>query len=121
MVGLANPSDRIIDGKNLMPLILDPNTTSIGKRNIFYFWQEEPLALRNGDYKYHFPHRTGRITREYAILEGSKEGHFLFNISTDAEEVYNLLDVETVKGEEMKKQIEDFKQTLGTEARGWLQ
>lgn len=121
MVGIASPSDRIIDGKNIMPLILDPQATSMGKRNIFYFWQEEPLALRHGDHKYHLPHRIGRITREYAILEGSKEGPFLFNISTDAEEAYNLVDVETIKGEEMKKQIEDFKQTLGSESRGWLQ
>lgn len=121
LVGISSPTDRIIDGKNLLPLFTETKETPIADRNIYFFWQEEVLALRSGDFKYHIPHRTGRITQEYSILEKGKEGPFLYNIHTDGGEAYNLIQVEAVRSEEMKKQIEAFESTLASGARGWLQ
>jgi len=49
--GAKVPDDRIIDGSNILPTMLDP-AVRIPDRPFFYYWGDALHAVRYGDYKY---------------------------------------------------------------------
>ena len=49
--GAQLPNDRIIDGADILPTMLDP-TVPLPDRPFFYYWMNELRAVRYGDYKY---------------------------------------------------------------------
>jgi len=51
LAGANAPDDRIIDGGNILPTMLDP-AARIPDRPFFYYWMDELRAVRFGDYKY---------------------------------------------------------------------
>jgi arylsulfatase A len=52
MAGATLPSDRVIDGIDLQPVL--KGSGRLGERKIFYYWDNELRAIRKGAYKAHF-------------------------------------------------------------------
>ncbi|QDT63986.1 sulfatase family protein [Calycomorphotria hydatis] len=119
LAGTEPPSDRIIDGKDITPLIKgEENATS--PHEVFYFyWQSGLHAVRSGEWKLHFPHA-------YRSLKGEpgKDGLpgpyiqrntdlALFNLSTDVGETTNVADEHPEVVERLKAYAEEARKDLG--------
>ncbi len=96
LAGAELPSDRVIDGVNLWPLLSgDPAAKS--PRDAFYFyWGGELHAVRVGDWKLHLPHAF-RTLKDHPGTDGrpgdyvqGKTDLALFNLRVDAGERYNV-------------------------------
>ena len=82
--GVAEPSDRIIDGVSLMPLIL--NGKQVERECYFYYRDQTLHATRCGSYKAHFATRCG-------FCHDPPTWHdppLLFNVDEDPGENYLL-------------------------------
>jgi len=54
------PDDRIIDGEDIWPLMVDPEGTK-SPHKVFYYYQMDQLqAVRSGKWKLHLPHKVKR-------------------------------------------------------------
>ena len=68
VLGVALPEDRIIDGKDIGPLLDgDPDAKSPHEYYPFFYYGNELHAIRSGRWKLHFPHR-------YRTLGGQEPG-----------------------------------------------
>jgi len=63
LAGAALPADRIIDGRDILPLLSARPEARTPHEAIFFWWDRELQAVRSGAWKLHFPH-------EYRSLEG---------------------------------------------------
>ena len=103
--GAAPPSDRIIDGKDIRPLMsAEPDATSPHEA-FFYYFKDNIDAVRSGRWKLH-------------IRKGEEESRELYDLEADIGETTNLYDQypEVVRALEAK--IEACRQDIGDEAAG---
>ena len=56
LAGTEPPSDRIIDGKDIWPLISGKRGAKTPHDAFFYYWGLNLQAMRSGKWKLHFPH-----------------------------------------------------------------
>jgi arylsulfatase A len=91
LAGGCVPTDRIIDGKDIWPLLTKPETKS--PHDVYYYYWDNGLdAIRSGEWKLHFPHA-------YRSLQGppgkdgmpngyvqAKTGLELYNLKADPAE-----------------------------------
>jgi arylsulfatase A-like enzyme len=56
LAGVALSPDRIIDGKDIWPLLADQSGAKTPHEVIYYYWERELHAVRSGKWKLHFPH-----------------------------------------------------------------
>ena len=80
------PSDRIIDGKNIWP-ILNGTKTDHPREAFFYYQMDQLQAVRSGDWKLFVPMDSKR--RNWGKPEGKKE-LALFNLASDIHEDKNV-------------------------------
>lgn len=88
MGGVDVPQDRIIDGKNLLPLLKGTNNDEV-RETYFYYRGEQIYAVRLGPWKAHF------ITEWEYTADNQYTEHetpLLFNLDHDPSEQYNLAD-----------------------------
>lgn len=85
--GAEPPRDRIIDGKNIQPLILGkPGAQS--PHDVFYYYQGSQLqAVRSGDWKLFLPLKRKRLNFRDTL---DRSQPLLFNLSQDGAEEHNL-------------------------------
>jgi arylsulfatase A len=95
LAGGTIPTDRIIDGKDIWPLLTDEKAKS--PHDVFYYyWNTGLEAVRSGPWKLHFPH-------DYRSLQGTpgkdglpggyvqaKTGLALYNLESDPSEKNNI-------------------------------
>ena len=84
--GGKTPSDRIIDGKNIWP-ILSGTTTDHPREAFFYYQMDQLQAVRSGDWKLFVAMDSKR--RNWGKPEGKKE-LALFNLASDIHEDKNV-------------------------------
>jgi arylsulfatase A-like enzyme len=84
-LGVNLPSDRIIDGKNILSLLMDPNAKT-PYTEFYHFATKKIQAIRSGIWKYHIKHMSDVST--YFVLH---PGPFLFKMDEDKNESYNQL------------------------------
>jgi arylsulfatase A-like enzyme len=95
LVGAKLPRDRVIDGKDIRPMIFGEAGARSPHEAIFFYWGQQFHAVRAGKWKLHFPHtypkpspagRGGQpgkyITREIGLE--------LFDLDADPGESTNL-------------------------------
>merc|ERR1712188_172107 len=82
--GVAAPSDRIIDGVSLLPMLL--NSKPVERECFFYYRDQTLQATRCGSYKAHFATRCG-FCREPATWH---DPPLLFNLDEDPGEQFQL-------------------------------
>lgn len=56
LAGAAVPSDRIIDGKDIGPLLFGERGAKCPHEAYYYYWNNGLEAIRSGPWKLHFPH-----------------------------------------------------------------
>ena len=97
LVGAELPRDRILDGKDIWPLMAGRSGAVTPHDAFFYYWPDQLHAVRSGRWKLHVPHsyRTvdgGKLaTRTFQGIYGQgKIGLSLFDLENDVGETTNL-------------------------------
>jgi arylsulfatase A-like enzyme len=96
LAGGAAPTDRIIDGRDIWPLLSGDKNAKSPHEAFRYYWDYGLEAIRSGNWKLHFPH-------EYRTLDGppGKDGQpgpykqvrtelALFDLAADVGETKNV-------------------------------
>ena len=96
LAGTQAPRDRVIDGKDIWPLIKGEHGAKTHYNAFFYHWDGELQAVRRGTWKLHFPHiyrhqgETSGTNGQRAGSIDSVIGLALFNLDEDIGETKNL-------------------------------
>jgi len=84
------PDDRIIDGKNVAPL-LEGNANAKSQTQVFYYYQRQQLqAVRWGKWKYHLPLEEKIMNVSSGNVEPFPQAE-LYDLDTDISESENLI------------------------------
>ncbi len=142
LAGLTLPTDRVIDGKDMLGLLTGEQDASPHEA-LFFIHHNEVEGVRAGAWKYFRyvnsyvypvpmdkPHTfVGGVAGGYEYQpEGSDEsvpslGSFplLYNMATDPGENYNLIKRYPDKGRELLRRIESFEAAFAANPRGWVE
>lgn len=116
IAGIEMPSDRIIDGRNILP-VLQGKTTS-PHETLYFYWRDNLWAVRHKNFKYHRRHEVEDIN-VWPWPSNTSQGPYLFNLSTDPDESYCLRN----KHPEMEKKLSNMmnRQDMAVKGnkRGW--
>ena len=115
--GLDAPGDRVIDGRNMLPAW--QGRAEALHDELFFYWRKELWAMRRGAWKYHRHHEVGDIN-PYPWPSNTRKGPYLFNLETDPEESYSLLENRPEIGRELSGAMARFEAALKRNPRGWL-
>ena len=113
LAGVALPQDRTIDGKDLMP-VLSGNSAS-PHDTLFFYDTRTLVALRHRHWKYHRRFRT-----DNAAYWPLMQGPFLFDLDTDPNESYSLIESEPKLAAALSAMLEAFEADMAANLRGWL-
>lgn len=115
MIGVPLPSDRVIDGKNILP-VLNGETKETPHEHMFLMMGKKDFSVLDRDgFKY-----TAKQKRDNSFFWYLKQGPYLFNIHDDPTESYSILEQEKEKSEYLASKIEEIKIELKTNLRGWI-
>jgi len=95
LAGSEAPTDRIIDGKDIWPLMSGQSGAKTPHEAYYVYWGRELQAIRSGNWKLHLPHDyvhpdpagKGGKPGKYATL---KIGEELFDLASDVGEKVNV-------------------------------
>lgn len=108
VAGVNLPRELVLDGRNIVEILHNPNESEISDRPFFYFARNGDLeAVRLGDWKLH-------ILKSIGWSKSSK-GEFtvsLFNLEEDMGETQNLAKKYPEKVTEMVGLISDFNESV---------
>jgi arylsulfatase A len=113
LAGVALPGDRIIDGRDLLP-VLKGETASIHEA-FYYFDVRTPVAVRSQQWKY--------VTRHISDISSywpTKQGPFLFNLDADPNESYSMIESRPETADKLAAMLENFILNMDANLRGWL-
>jgi arylsulfatase A-like enzyme len=123
LAGAKLPADRIIDGRDLWPLMSAQPGARSPHEAFFFYWDRHLQAVRSGPWKLHFPHaypkpepagsagRPGKYATRRIELE-------LFNLADDIRETYNVAAVHPEIVERLKALADRCREDLGDSATG---
>ncbi|MEW6158233.1 MAG: sulfatase [Verrucomicrobiota bacterium] len=120
-IGAELPRDRILDGKDIGPLLMAKPGAKSPHENFYYYWGRELQAVRQGKWKLHLPHHFARLD---APGGGGKPGRYvstpmewaLYDLESDVAEKVNLLDQFPDEVARLKQLAEQARQDLGDSA-----
>ncbi len=116
MAGVDLPTDRLIDGKNLLPLMKGESDES-PHEELFYVFNVAAYALRHRD---HFKYYAS-TTSENSLYQTMGRLHpFLFNLNVDPNESYDQRDHDPARAKRMRDRLYAFNREMETNPRGWL-
>lgn len=108
MVGLAGgkpPGDKIIDGKDIRPLMLQEDKAASSYEAFFYYFRNNLEAVRMGKWKYH-------------VRKGEDELQALYDLESDIGETNNVYGQFPEIVSALEQAMEACRRDLGDEARG---
>ncbi|MGD2078853.1 MAG: sulfatase, partial [Chloroflexota bacterium] len=107
------PADRIIDGKNMLP-VLQGRAPSPHDR---FFYYDGPIlvAVREGKWKYHRRHMTDN--GGYPLFS---QGPFLFDLEIDPGESYNLIETYPEVAQRLAGVLDAWEAEMEANRRGWI-
>ena len=140
LAGLSLPSDRVIDGVDLWP-VLAGGGAELGSRELFFFHDYDVEALRRGGWKYIHSNShyvwpapldkpdtpAGRLAsgRNYQP-PGSAESvptlgtwPLLYELGRDPGEAYNLAQTHPETARELQEKLEAWRTAFHANPRGW--
>ncbi|MFO8058504.1 MAG: sulfatase [bacterium] len=104
VAGLNPPQDRPMDGKNIMPLLQGEDSP----HKALYFYNSKDLqAVRTQNWKYRRRH-AGYATNYWMVPKGP----MLFDLTSDHDESYNVIDLYPDKAREMEELMKSFEKNL---------
>jgi arylsulfatase A-like enzyme len=99
LAGAEVPKDRVIDGRDIWPILSGQPGASSPHEKFFYFFAGQLQAVRSGKWKLHIPHRYGTLTGGEAGSGGAMgrtaEARIelaLFDLERDVGETTNVID-----------------------------
>ena len=107
------PKDRIIDGKDILPLI--KGQASSPHDAIFYYDTRTVVAVRYQQWKY-----CRRYLTDIATYWPTKQGPFLFNLESDPNESYSMIESQPGIAEKLAAMLENFELDMEANLRRWL-
>jgi uncharacterized sulfatase len=112
LAGIPLPADRIIDGEDIMPVLAgqapSPHDT------LFFYNTRTLVAVRHRQWKYH-----RRYTTDNAGYWPLRQGPFLFNLESDPNESYSLVESEPEAAVELAAMLEAWNTQMTASLRGW--
>ncbi|PKL40632.1 MAG: arylsulfatase [Spirochaetae bacterium HGW-Spirochaetae-1] len=141
LAGLTLPSDRVIDGKNIMGLF-DSTEKKSPHDALFYFHYNEIEGVRSGKWKY-FRYVNNLawpipLDKPVTFFGKAAGGHdyrpegsdksvptmaswpILYNMERDCGESYNVMKKYPREGDTLLQKIRDFEKKFRENPRGWL-
>jgi arylsulfatase A len=113
LAGVPLPRDRIIDGKDIM-LVLRGESPSPHDTLLFYD-VHSLAAVRRRQYKYY-----RRAISENGSFWPLKQGPFLFDLESDPDEAYSLIESKPDLAAEMAALLRASDSDMRANVRGWL-
>jgi uncharacterized sulfatase len=113
LAGIAPPQDRIIDGKDILPLLKGDAPSP--HEALFYYDTRKPVAVRHHRWKYY-----RRAITDNAAFWPLQQGPFLFDLEMDPNESYSLIESEPERAAELSAMLEAFEAEMAANLRGWL-
>jgi arylsulfatase A len=110
--GIPLPTDRIVDGQDLLP-VLKGEESSLHD-TLYYYKGARLVGIRHNQWKYLRRHMT-----DNGGYAGLSQGPFLFNLSTDPNESYNLIETEPEVTATLVEMLEDWEAAMDRNVRGW--
>jgi arylsulfatase A len=107
------PADRITDGRDMLPLLRGQVETL--HDTLYYYKGNRLIGVRHGSWKYMRRHMTDN--GGYASLQ---QGPFLFNLATDPNESYSLIESEPDTAARLVRMLNIWDAQLEQNLRGWL-
>jgi arylsulfatase A len=109
----TEPEDRIIDGRNLIPLLRGEADSPHDR----FFYYDGPIlaAVRYKQWKYQRRHMSDN--GGYPIFS---QGPFLFDLDRDPSESYNLMDSYPEVTRQLVQMLDDWETEMDENVRGWL-
>jgi arylsulfatase A-like enzyme len=112
--GVKPPNDRIIDGKTLLSF-LRGEINSIHE-TLYFYKGKHLIGIRQENWKYLRRHTTDN--GGYSPLS---QGPFLFNLETDPNESYSLIESEPIIAKELSSKLDRHEQEIKDNIRGWVE
>jgi uncharacterized sulfatase len=113
LAGAPLPQDRIIDGKDIMPVLAGESRSP--HDTLLYYDTRKLVALRHNRWKYHRRFRTDNAG--YWPLQ---QGPFLFDLSIDPNESYSLVESQAELAAELAAMLNAREAQVSANLRGWL-
>lgn len=117
LAGAAPPADRIIDGRDIWPMLTTREAKS-PHEVLYFYWGQELNAVRSGRWKLHLPHpyqsfeaagndgAPGKYVRKEIELS-------LFDLETDPGESKNVADANPDVVKDLMRYVEQARDDLG--------
>jgi uncharacterized sulfatase len=118
LTGLPAPSDRIIDGESLMPLLEGRRPNHL--RPVFFHQVATLRAVREGHFKYHDRHGVfygNPVDWPWALMK--ERGPWLFDLQLDPAESYDVSARYPEVAKRLRETLEERKRELAANPRGW--
>jgi arylsulfatase A-like enzyme len=95
IAGAAMPQDRIIDGKDIRPLLFGEAGARSPHEALYFYWGKDLHAVRAGKWKLHFPHEYPQPSPAGSNAQPGKYrqlriGRELFDLEADPGEKANV-------------------------------
>jgi uncharacterized sulfatase len=113
LAGVSPPQDRIIEGKDILPVL--KGQASSPHDTFFYYDTRTLVAVRYQHWKYHRRYRT-----DNAAYWPTQQGPFLFDLDTDPNESYSLIESQPERAAKLSAMLEAFEAEMKANLRGWL-
>jgi arylsulfatase A-like enzyme len=99
IAGAPVPSDRIIDGRDIRPLLEDRWDARTPHEAFYFYWNQELQGIRSGRWKLHLPHtymsldgKPGGEGGKPALYVQKRIGQSLFDLKTDPGETTDVVE-----------------------------
>ena len=111
--GVDLPTDRIIDGKNILPVL---QGRAPGPHDLFFYYDGPILvAVREDKWKYQRRHMSDN--GGYPLFS---QGPFLFNLEIDPGESYNLIETYPKVAQGFADILDTWQAEMDANVRGWI-
>ncbi len=113
LAGAPLPHDRIIDGKDLLPVL---KGEAASPHDALFFYNTRTLVgLRQEQWKYY-----RRYITDNAAFWPLRQGPFLFDLSIDPNKSYSLVESQPERASALAARLESFDAEMKNNLRGWL-
>jgi arylsulfatase A-like enzyme len=125
LIGAKLPKDRVIDGKDIWPLMSGEPGAPSPHEAFYCYYGRELRAVRDRRWKLHFPHRSNTLAGRPGGRDGSparyeqlQVGNWLFDLKTDIGETTNMAADHPDIVARLTKHAETARATLGDTLTG---
>ena len=125
LIGAEVPDDRIIDGKDISPLVLGESDAHSPHQAFYCYYNGELRAVRDRRWKLHYPHTYQTLDGQPAGKDGvpgqyvkKRIGLELFDLKNDVGETTNVADEHPEIVRRLEKLGEEAREDLGDRLTG---